>query len=65
MNLLRRIRRALRLPPRQVFEIPALPDPEPLTVDQWLALQDATTGTYPAYRLTQLAELAQLEETNA
>ncbi len=68
MNLLRRLRRlrrALRLPPRQVFEIPALPDPEPLTVDQWLALQDTETDTYPAYRIAQLAELAQLEETNA
>ncbi|WP_280304925.1 hypothetical protein [Nocardia neocaledoniensis] len=65
MNLLRRLRKALRLPPRQVFEIPALPDPEPLTVDQWLALQDAKTDTYPVYRFAQLAELAQLEETNA
>nr|WTA71284.1 hypothetical protein OHB51_35405 [Micromonospora sp. NBC_00855] len=65
MKVLRRIRQVLRLPARQVFVVPVLPEPEPLTVDQWLAVQDAETATYPVYRHTQLAELAQLEETRA
>lgn len=65
MNLLRRLRRALRLPPRQVFEIPALPNPERLSADQWDQTQNYDTTTYPVYRIAQLAELAQLEETHA
>lgn len=58
MTLLRRIRRALRLPPRQVFEVPPLPDPAPLTADELAAIQDYTTATYPAYRLIELDQLA-------
>lgn len=66
MTLLRQLRALLRLRPRQVFEVPQLPDPEPLTAEQWDALQDYDTATYPAYRHTQLAQLATtLEDTNA
>ncbi|MFI7527523.1 hypothetical protein [Nocardia salmonicida] len=64
MKLLRRLRKVLRLPARQVFVVPVLPEPNPLTVDEWLALQDAETATYPVYRHAQLAELADLEETS-
>lgn len=63
--MLNLIRRALRLQPRQVFEVPPLPAPATLTAEEWAATQDYATGTYPAYQLAQLAELAQLEETNA
>lgn len=66
MTLLRHLRDLLRLRPRQVFEVPQLPDPDPITDKDWDALQDYPTATYPAYRLTQLAELAAtLEDTSA
>lgn len=63
MNLLRRLPCALHLRPRQVFEVPTLPAPVPLTGEEWTQQQQYETATYPAYRLAQLAELADHEET--